>query len=119
MDSPPTHTLTPNATTTYLTATSKMNRLAPKRVMRNLLKVTAIQNRDSRACQTQKRPTPLSSNPRHHAHCQLRQAGSKTMTGQPHLLSNLCSLTKPRHRPNNNLARMGKVAIIRDMGAVT
>jgi len=41
------------------------------------------------------------------------------MTGRSRLPPNIARFANPKHRPNGGPTRMGKVAIIRDMGAVT
>jgi len=108
---PPTPTLMPNTTTTCLTATSKMNPLAPKGKMKNLSKANETRNGDWRTRQTKMLSPILRRWP--------RRVRLKITTSQPHLPLNVPNFNDANHRPDDILTRTGNVAIIRDMGAVT
>jgi hypothetical protein len=107
-DFPPTQTLTLTTTTIGPIATSKTN---PNWEMKNRLKRRAPRTHQTR---------PLSQNIRPHAPRWLVQIRFKSPTGQPLFwLTVSTSLVNSDHRPDDNITRMGKVAIVRDIGAIT
>jgi len=117
-NSRPTPTLTPMIMSICPTVTSKMGDFILEREVKNLPKMMAPKCRAVRRAQSRK---CLSPHPRkiRHGHHQT-YARFKMTTGEPQYPSN-CSifLANSYHRPENHLTRMGKVAIIRDIGAVT
>jgi len=117
-DSRPTPTLTPMTTTIYPTATLKMGPLFLKKKMRNLPKVMAPNYRV--VCRAQSRGCLSTRLQKIRHDRQQVYMRFKMTTSEPRCPSN-CStfLVNSYHRRENHLTRIGKVAIIRDMGAVT
>ena len=116
MGSPLILSLTPRITTTRLTVTSRIHSLERMKV--NLTKMTAPQTQKN--LRIHKHPKPMSPVVHRHVPRQSRQLRLRIATGHP-LSSRWTSvvLVNSIHSANNHLSRMGKVAIIRDIGAVT
>jgi len=109
-DSRPTPTFSPMTTSICPTATSRMKNL--KRT------AAATRSRDARMHQTHKHPKPLSPIARCRVH-RSRHPKSKMTTSCSHLPPHIARFANPKHRAKHSPTRMGKIAIIRDMGAVT
>jgi len=117
-DSRPTPTLTPMTTTICPTVTSKMGPLVPKRKMKGLPEMMAPKCRAVRRAQSRKCLSPHLRKIRHDHHQMCVRFKMTTSEPQcPYICSKF--LVNSYHRPENHLTRMGKVAIIRDVGAVT
>jgi len=116
--SPPTSTPTPRITTTYPTATSKMDPIAPKRTTQKHQKTTIPGCPQVPGTRTRKYPQhrPWTI---HHSYQEMR-AKSEMTRGQLRYPSDRPAFPDNLHfRPDNGSPRMGKVAIIRDVAAVT
>jgi len=114
----PTPTLTPTITTIYPTVTSKMDLIFLKRKTKDLQKMAAPNCRATFGIHSREYHSP---HPRkiYHGHHRM-EATFKMTTSEPRYPSNCLTVpADPYHRPDNHLTRMGKVAIIRHVGAVT
>ena len=78
-----------------------------------------VGSRVSTVQETRKRPKPLFSTIRRHARCWSRQLRFRMMTGPPISRRIFTTSIDSDHSVSNDLSRMGRVAIIRDVGAVT
>ena len=107
---------TPRIMTTSLTVTSRIHSL--ERVKVNLTKMGASQARKD--LKIHKHPKPMSPVVRRHVPRRSRQLRLMRTIGHP-LSSRWISvaLLNSTYSANNHLSRLGKVAIIRDIGAVT
>ena len=115
-DSPLTTALTSTTMTICPTATLKMGPLVLKR--KSLPKMTTPKRRAVLRVKSREYRSPHSPEI-YHGHCRALPT-LKMMTSQPRCPLN-CAISPANsyRRPDGHLTRMGKVAIIRDMGAVT
>ena len=120
MDSPLIPTPTPRTTTTCPTVILRTDPLTPGRRKRNF-KITAVEmeSKDSTVRETHKHLKPLPPTTHRRAHRRSRQLRFRTVMGIPVFPCVFAALANSDHSAGDDLLRMGRVAIIRDIGAAT
>ena len=120
MDSPLILTPTPGTTTICPTVILRVDPLTPGRRKRNFkMTVVEVGSRDSMVQETHKHFKPLLPTTHRRARRQSRQLKSKTVIGLSVFLSDCTGLVNSDHSAGDDLLRMGRVAIMRDIGAAT
>ena len=119
MDSPLIPTPTLKTTTTCPIAILRMDPLTPRRTKRDFKMTVEVGSRDSTVQETRNHPKPLFPTIRRHARCWSRQPRFRTMTGLPVSRQIFTYSINSDHSVGDDLSRTGRVAIIRDVGAVT